>query len=71
MASDQNEDQAANTGRKATAENPDATQYGADHITVLEGIDAVRKRPAMYIGDTGMRGYHHCCLLYTSDAADE
>jgi DNA gyrase subunit B len=42
------------------SKNPDSKGYGADHITVLEGIAAVRKRPAMYIGDTGSRGYHHC-----------
>ena len=40
----------------------DAGKYNAANIQVLEGMEAVRKRPAMYIGDTGERGYHH--LVY-------
>ena len=40
------------------------SNYNAANIQVLEGMEAVRKRPAMYIGDTGERGYHH--LVFSS-----
>ena len=49
-------------------------EYGADQIQILEGLEAVRKRPGMYIGSTSEKGLHHLvydCLLYTSDAADD
>jgi DNA gyrase subunit B len=42
--------------------NGSADDYGADKIKVLEGLEAVRKRPAMYIGSTGAPGLHH--LVY-------
>ena len=53
-----------------TIEAP-TTDYGADHIRVLEGLEAVRVRPAMYIGSTGSTGLHHLVYEVVDNSVDE
>ena len=48
-----------------------SSDYGADQIQILEGLEAVRKRPGMYIGSTSVRGLHHLVYEIVDNSVDE
>src|ERR671913_237651 len=61
----------SNQGIEVERDASESAEYGADKIRVLEGLEAVRTRPAMYIGSTGPSGLHHLVYEIVDNSIDE